>query len=183
MTAIHKGMVFANVVLFQLGWFACVLSAAHGVPWAGTALAFAVVAWHLWSAARPLEEIQLLLQVVLIGALWDSLLVMLGWVAYPSGTLLTGAAPHWIVALWALFATTLNLSMRWLKPRLGVSAVLGAISGPFAYWGAMRLGAVEFVSPLQAIIALALGWSLLMPALLLLSQRYDGFDLEAREAT
>lgn len=181
MSAPGKGIVLANFGLFQLGWFACVLGAAHGWPWAGTVVALAIVAWHLWRAARPQEEFQLLAQVVLIGATWDSLIVMLGWVTYPSGTLLAGAAPHWIIALWALFATTLNLSMRWLKPHLGVAAVLGAIFGPLAYWGALKLGAVHFVYPLRAITALAVGWALIMPAVLLLSQRYDGIGRAASE--
>lgn len=179
---ISKRLVIANFVLFQLGWFACVLGAAEGHPWIGTGIALAIVAWHLWSAPASSEEGMLMAQVVLIGALWDSLLVMLGWIRYPSGTLLSGAAPHWILALWALFATSLNLSMRWLKPRLGLAALLGAVCGPLSYWAAVRLGAVEFVQPLRVIVALSFGWALIMPALMLLSQRYDGFDPKSARA-
>ncbi|MEQ1772429.1 MAG: DUF2878 domain-containing protein [Burkholderiales bacterium] len=175
--------MLANAVLFQLGWFACVLGAAQGHPWAGTALAGCIVAWHIRCAARPADEIRLVALVVLIGAVWDSLLVTLGWIAYPSGTLLSGAAPYWIVALWALFATSLNVSMRWLKERRWLAALLGALCGPLSYWAAVRLGAVEFVHSLRAIAALSLGWSMIMPALMLLSQRYDGFGADARRAS
>ena len=170
-----KAAVITNFVLFQLGWFACVLGAAQGYPWAGTLVAVAIVAWHIRSAARPAAEVSLLVQVVLIGAVWDSLLVMLGWIAYPSGTLLTGTAPHWILALWALFATSLNVSMRWLKGRWLLAALMGGVCGPLSYWAAVRLGAVQFVHPAQVIVALAVGWALIMPALMLLSQRNDGF--------
>jgi Protein of unknown function (DUF2878) len=183
MNTLSKSSMLANAVLFQLGWFACVLGAARGHPWAGTALAACIVAWHIRCAARPVDEIRLLALVVLIGAVWDSLLVTLGWIAYPSGTLLSGAAPYWIVALWALFATSLNVSMRWLKQRPWLAAALGAVCGPLSYWAALRLGAVEFVHPLRAIAALALGWSMIMPALMLLSQRYDGFGADARHAS
>lgn len=178
----NKAMVLANFALFQLGWFACVISAAQGYPWIGTGVATAIVAWHVWAAERPPEEFSLVLQVMLIGALWDSLLVMLGWLAYPFGTVVAGTAPHWILALWALFATSLNLSMRWLKTRLGWAAVLGALCGPLSYWAAVRLGAVQFVHPARAIVALSLGWSLIMPALMLLSRRYDGFSAESGRA-
>ncbi len=171
-----KAGVITNFLLFQLGWVACVLGAAQGYPWAGTAMAAAIVAWHIKSAARPIAELNLLVQVVLIGAMWDSLLVMLGWIAYPSGTLLAGTAPHWILALWALFATSLNVSMRWLKGRLLLAALMGGVCGPLSYWAAVRLGAVQFVHPAQLIVALAVGWSLIMPALMLLSQRNDGFS-------
>jgi hypothetical protein len=180
---ISKGAVLTNFVLFQLGWFACVIGAAQGYPWAGTSVAAVIVAWHLRSASRPAAEFHLLLQVLLIGALWDSLLVALGWISYPTGTLLSGTAPHWIVALWALFATSLNVSMRWLRGRLVLAAVLGAVCGPLSYWAALRLGAVEFVQPARALIALSLGWSLIMPALMLLAQRHDGFVAHSEPAS
>jgi hypothetical protein len=180
---ITKTAVIANFALFQLGWFACVISAAQGYPWVGTAAAAAIVMWHIWRAAQPQAELNLVFQVVLIGALWDSLLVTLGWISYPSGTLLSGAAPHWIIALWALFATSLNLSMRWLKERLGLAVVLGAVCGPLSYWAAVRLGAVEFARPQQAIVALSLGWSLIMPLLMLLSRHFDGFGADLRHAS
>jgi len=183
MNPLSKSSMLANAVLFQLGWFACVLGAARGHPWTGTALAACIVAWHIRRAAWPTDEIRLLALVVLIGAAWDSLLVTLGWIAYPSGTLLSGAAPYWIVALWALFATSLNVSMRWLKQRWWLATFLGAICGPLSYWAALRLGAVEFMQPLRAIVALSLGWSMIMPGLMLLSQRYDGFATDARHAS
>ena len=166
-----------NIVLFQAGWFACVLSAAHGQPWIGTGVAAAVVAWHTLRAARAAEEIKLIAIAVLIGALWDSLLVMLGWIAYPSGTLIAGAAPHWILALWALFATTLNVSLRWLKQCLLIAALLGAVCGPLSYWAAARLGAAAFVKPMAVVIALAVGWALIMPALMLLTRCFDGVSI------
>lgn len=172
---IRKATIFANIALFQLGWFACVISAAQGHPWMGTALAAAIVAWHIWRAAQPQEELNLVLQVMLIGAIWDSMLVTLGWISYSSGTILPGAAPHWIIALWALFATSLNLSMRWLKERLGLAAVMGAVCGPLSYWAAVRLGAVDFVRAEYAVVALSFGWSLIMPLLMLLSRHFDGF--------
>ncbi len=168
--------VAVNFVLFQLGWVACVLGAAQGLPWIGTVAAAAIVAWHLLRAARPQQEINLIVSVVFLGALWDSLLVMLGWISYTSGTLIAGAAPHWILALWALFATSLNVSMRWLKQRLLLATVLGAISGPLSYWAAARLGAANFVEPLPVFLALAAGWALIMPGLMLLSRYYDGID-------
>ena len=166
----------ANFVLFQAGWFACVLSAARGYPWIGTSVAAAIVAWHALRAERPATELKLIAIVVLLGAVWDSALVMLGWIAYPNGTLIAGTAPHWILALWALFATALNVSLRWLKPKHWIAALLGAVSGPLSYWAAARLGAVAFVEPMRVVIALAVGWALIMPTLMWLSCRFDGIE-------
>ena len=37
-----------------------------------------------------------------------------------------------------------------------------------------RLGAATFTEPMTAIIALAVGWGVIMPALMWLSDRFDG---------
>ena len=78
-----------------------------------------------------------------IGLVWDSALASLGWIRFTSGTLVEGAAPPWILGLWALFATTLNRSLAWLHGRYALAAVLGAIAGPLSYWAGARLGALE----------------------------------------
>jgi hypothetical protein len=167
--------MFTNVLAFQIGWFACVLGGAHDLPWVGTGIALVIVAWHLTRAARPKQELLLVLSAAAIGALFDTLLVWLGWFTYSSGTLIAGTAPHWMVALWMLFATTLNLSLAWLKRRLFVAALFGAIGGPLAYLGGEKLGALNFASPTAGLIALAIGWALLTPLLAMIAQRFDGF--------
>ena len=168
-------LVAVNFIAFQLGWFACVLGAAHGLAWAGTGLALAVVAWHLSRASAPRAELMLILTAAGIGALWDSALAAVGWIRYPSGVLIEGAAPHWIVALWMLFATTLNLSLGWLKRSMPLAAVFGALGGPLAYLGGAGLGALEMVERHQALAALALGWAAFTPLLLQVARLYDGY--------
>lgn len=167
--------MISNFIAFQLGWFAVVLGAAHGWPWAGSAVAAAIVAWHLRRALRPHAELVLALSAAAIGALWDSALAALGLIVFPDGILVEGAAPHWMIALWMLFATTLNVSLGWLKPRLALAAVFGALGGPLAYLGGEKLGALAMPQPLPAIAALALGWALLTPLLLVIARRYNGF--------
>lgn len=167
--------LFTNFLAFQIGWFACVLGGAHDLPWVGTGIALVIVAWHLTRAVRPKQELLLVLSAAAIGALFDTLLVWLGWFTYSSGTLIAGTAPHWMVALWMLFATTLNLSLSWLKRRLFVAVLFGALGGPLAYLGGEKLGALNFASPTAGLIALAIGWALLTPLLAMIAQRFDGF--------
>lgn len=160
-----------NVVAFQAGWLACVLGAAHGWPWAGPVVAAAVVAWHARRAPRPAQELKLVAIAVLAGALFDSLLVAFGWIAFAPAALAEGIAPGWILALWALFATTLNVSLGWLRGRLLLAGILGGIAGPFAYWAGERLGALTFLEPVAALGALAAGWAVMLPALLAVARR------------
>ena len=164
-----------NIAIYQLGWFACILGAANGAPLAGVGFVAAAVAFHLYRTSDARAEAMLIALAALTGAAWDSLLVMAGWLVYPSGTLIDGTAPYWIVALWAIFATTFNVSLRWFKRRLALAALFGAIGGPLAFVAGERLGGVSFTDYPAALGALAAGWALLMPAMMLLAQRYNGF--------
>ena len=165
--------VAINFVLFQLGWFACVLGAARGFAREGTLLALVIVAAHVLRAARPRREFALVAAATAFGALADSALASTGWLRYDSGILVEGAAPYWIVALWALFATTLNVSLRWLRGRLWIAALLGAASGPAAFYAGAGMGALHFVQLVPALTALAVGWAIATPLLVGLAQRLE----------
>lgn len=169
--------LMVNAVLFQIGWFACVLGAARGLPWIGPFAAVAIIGWHLSRAAQPKQELALVAAAALLGALFETLLVQLGWVHFETGVLVEGAAPYWMVALWAIFATTLNVSLRSLRPHGWLAAVLGAIGGPVAYYAGARLGALEFGAPASApaLAAIGIGWAILTPALLCTALRLDGY--------
>lgn len=192
-----KHLWVLNLLLFQLGWWALVLSAARGYPGLGLAVVALILAWHL-GRVRPLASEALLIGLAaLIGLSFDSLLIATGWVSFgppaPVASQALGVATHpvlasasfpttstgaslaaalppsWMVALWANFATTLNLSLVSLQTRPGLAALLGLVGGPLAYWGGASLGAMTFVAPLPALITLAMGWALLTPLLLALA--------------
>ena len=146
------------------------------MPLLGPGLVAIAVAYHLYTAPSPRPEMILIAIAAAVGSVWDSMLVAAGWLVYPSGTLLAGTAPYWITALWVAFATTFNVSLRWFKPRLVLAAVLGTIGGPLAFLAGERLGGVVFTDYSAALTALALGWALLMPLMMLIAQRFNGFD-------
>ena len=162
-----------NVVLFQLGWFACVLGAASGYAREGAIAAALLVALHIARAARPKREAMLAGAAAVLGFLFESALLQAGWVRFEAGVLLEGAAPYWMVALWALFATTLNESMRMLQTRPWIAAAFGAVGGPLAYYAGARMGALDLVQPAAMLTALALGWALATPLLLSLARRLN----------
>jgi len=171
---VTRARAIANFVGFQLGWFACVGGAARGMPELGAAIAALIVAVNVATALRPVQEMKLIGCALAIGIIWDSSLLASGALTFTSGLLMPNAAPPWILVLWALFTSTLNVSLRWLRGRMIVAAVLGAVSGPLSYWAGVRLGAVQFVEPAIALTALAIGWAVFTPLLMVLSERYDG---------
>lgn len=163
-----------NFIGFQIGWFACVIGAAKGQPLLGIICAFLIVAIHLYRN-RSYAEFYMILIAMLIGFVWESLLVASGWLSYTSTADSETFAPVWLVAMWALFATTINLSIAWLKGRWLAAAVMGAVFGPLAFVAGEKLGAVEFVNQPTVLMALALGWACLMPLLLRLADQFQHF--------
>lgn len=168
-----------NVALYQAGWFACVLGAANGLPWVGVVAAVAIVVWHLATAPWPGREAALVGVAIVVGALFETLVVRAGWARYPTQSLVDGAAPVWMIALWAMFATLLNVALRAFRDRLALAALLGAIGGPLAYYAGARLGAIAFPDMGTALVAIGIGWAVLAPALLRLARRLDGFAAES----
>lgn len=164
-----------NFLAFQAGWFSAVIGAANEMPWVGPPVIAAVLALHFYQAERPIAEVSLVLVCAVIGTWFDSMLVALGWVGYPSGQWHTLLAPYWIISMWMLFATTLNLSLKWLRGRPWLAAAVGAIAGPLTYLAGTRLGAIEFVNQDAALAALGIGWAVMLPILVSLGTRFDGF--------
>lgn len=171
--------LIANLVGFQAGWFACVLGAAAGMPWLGPLVAAPILLWHLRTAARPAAEAGFLALAAILGFALDSALVQAGRLRFEVGLFGADLAPYWMVTLWVLFASTMNVSLRWLKTRLLVAAALGAVGGPLAYWAGARLGAAQLLEPLWLSLgAVGLGYATATPLLILAARRLDGFAPE-----
>lgn len=165
-----------NFLLFQFAWFTSVLGAANDMPAAGPAAVAMVVAVHLMLAARPNLELMLVAVCGAFGAVFDSILVTFGWVAYASGMFAAGVAPYWIITMWMSFATTLNVSLGWMHGRPALAAATGLIAGPLTYLAGAKLGGIQLVDQSVALIALGIGWGVMMPLLLNLSRKLDGIS-------
>ncbi|MDH3532287.1 MAG: DUF2878 domain-containing protein [Gammaproteobacteria bacterium] len=171
-----------NVATAQIGWFGSVIGGAQQMPWIGPLIALVALTIHFYFARRPAQELLLIMSCAAIGAAFDSMLVASGWVQYYSGQFSEVMAPYWIISMWILFATTLNVSMRWLRGRWRMAAVFGLLGGPLAYLGGQKLGGIVLVNEGAALAALGIGWAVMMPVLLWLAENFDGMsEIPARE--
>lgn len=161
--------ILINLVLFKAGWLACVMLAAANRPALATLAVAAVVVIHLLRVAVPVKEALILLAAALLGLAWESFLLSTGLLQYPESSQSGAWAPHWIVAMWVLFATTINHGLAWVKRNWMLCAGMGLIGGPLAFWAGSRMGAVSFSDPVIALLAVGAGWSLLLPMLALIA--------------
>ncbi len=166
-----------NLSLFKAGWLAAVFAAAATIPAIGTAAVALVVVVHLARTEHPRAETLLLVAAAIIGAIWESLLVQTGTLSYTTGIIADSLAPYWIVAMWVLFATTLNIGMRWLRKGWLIAAAAGAVGGPLSFIAGEKVGAVAFADPVSSLIVISAGWAILLPLLVQIAEA-----LESREA-
>jgi len=156
---------FWNFVLFQLGWFACVLGAANQkVLWAASGT-LAYIAFHVWRSHSPRLELNLLIKAVLYGVSADTLLIYLGLLNFGDEWPSPYLSPVWMWILWALVASTVNGSLSWLRDRPILGAVLGAICGPMSYEAGIRMGAGSWGSngELGGFLLTGVIWGLAIP--------------------
>jgi hypothetical protein len=174
--------LWLNAIGYQLVWLAAVWGATHERGWLATAalLPFALV--HMCRRDGHLDA-WLMLAACIVGGLLDSLYAASGVVAYASPFPSPEAAPLWIVALWAAFALTLRHSLRFLRGRPLLAAAFGAVGAPLAYLAAARGGhAVQFPHGTRvAMGTLALGWAIVLPALMCLVDALERASAARRE--
>jgi hypothetical protein len=171
---IHMQKTIINFVGFQIGWFACVLGGAHAMPWLGPLIAAPILAWHLYQTPVWEKETKLIVMIAIAGSAFDQFLLWLDWIQYPVSSWPSWLLPIWMTTLWLLFSSTLNVSLRWMRGKHLVAMLFGAIGGPVAYLAGQKLGAMDLVAQTNALIVLAVGWGLMMPAMLWLSTLFDG---------
>jgi hypothetical protein len=172
--------LLVNFIGFQVGWFACVLGAANDKELLGMIVALGVITYHVINQGDSRKELKLVLAATAIGLLWETWVLNLGILHYPSHPEALFWAPTWLIMMWALFATTINLSMGWLKGHWVLSVFMGAVFGPLAFIGGEKLGAVVFLDSTLSIVTLSVGWGLLMPLLLWLAERIN-YNFNSRE--
>jgi len=165
--------IAVNFISFQIGWFSCVLMAANNTPEIGVIITLLLVLLHLFISNRKVNTLALIFLVTVIGSTWDSVLTQQNILVYTSGVLVEYMAPIWIISIWLIFATTLTVTFKWLYGKYWSAMVLGAIFGPLAYLGGSELGAVMIPDMLTAMLALSIGWALLMPLLIWMAEYFQ----------
>lgn len=147
--------MWLNALLFQVGWFVCVLERGL-LALAATAL---ILGMHLFRHREQPREWLCIAVIAFIGVLQDFLLIQLNVLQFDGQPV----PPLWLVAIWLLFASTLNHSLKWLQQRWWLAALLGAISGPLSYLAGERLGALTLNKELLPVLGIA--WGMCLPML------------------
>ncbi|UTA48639.1 DUF2878 domain-containing protein [Simiduia sp. 21SJ11W-1] len=151
----QRTRLIANALLFQLGWWAIVLT--HNLY--SLFIIAIYLAVHFWLLAEHrVREAVFIALATCLGALVDLLWFKLGILQAEGGY------PLWLLALWPLFLSTLYHSLAWLGGQWLWAALLGAVFAPLSYWGGVAFTPVSFADPWLSTLALGAFWLVYLPA-------------------
>ena len=166
--------ILFNIILFKIGWVSVVLGATYELAWLGSILVGVIALTHLVTASLPWREAILLGIAAFIGFIWESLLVSQNILIYIGQSTQSTFAPYWIVVMWILFATTLNISLRWLKRSWLFALFFGAVGSVLSFMAGEHIGAVYFPDKIMALTVISLGWAVLVPLIVHIANNFDG---------
>jgi hypothetical protein len=162
-----------NFVLYQTGWFIVVLGAARGNPWEGAGIGLMLVGVHLYLSKERKPEIMVVLVIGVLGTIVDSAQAFAGVFVFEAGYWSYWVIPFWLTVMWMQFATLFHFILDWLSGRYLLSAFLGAMGGPAAFFAGERLGGVIFpMGAYHSLIILAAVWSVVTPACVFIAGRF-----------
>lgn len=173
---------YLNFLLYELGWFACVLGVAWGYQWLGISITLGLVAVHLWLARDRAVQIRLMGCAALLGVAVDTVQLWTGTFRYPGGQLVEWFPPPCMPVLWLQFATILRYCLNWLSGRYLLAGLLALAGAPLAFVAGQSLGAIEFLPPRWLHVGvLGAVWSMCVPLLVYISDRLSSSsEFEAR---
>jgi hypothetical protein len=158
--------LLVNIIGFYLGWFACVMGAANGLVWLGPAVVSLLLLLHLRLQRPRRAELALVGISFLLGFAVDSILVAANVMVLVPDFMPEGVTTFWMMCMWVNFALTLNVALKCLYNRPVISALLGLLGGPAAYYTGAGLGAIVIPDGLWVrLAAIGVAWALVTPLL------------------
>lgn len=159
--------VAGNALGNQAVYLCAVAGAGRGRSWPGVLGAAVFVLWQLASAPRRGHTLRLVALAIGCGLLIEGMASASGRIGYAAHPGPAWLAPRWILALWAAFAMTLEVSLAGLQRHPGLAAAIGLLLAPLAYLSAQAgFGAVRFSAPAwQGVLLIGGGWALALPLL------------------
>jgi hypothetical protein len=165
----------AALALAQGGWLGVAALAAAGNFRLSNAVGLIATFLIVLLAPRPRPAVILAVGAGLVGPFADLVLVRAGFLE-PAGQVVPFLMPTWWWGLWSMFAAGIPSTFGWLRGRVWLTALLGAVGGPLAYAAGAGIGAVALhADAWKSLVAIGALWGGLMPVLVLAAERLAAF--------
>lgn len=148
-----------KAAIFQLAWFGCIFAAADGQLLLSSLVIWGTAIFLARGVPRPLLLLGLAFNLIGDGALCRFELLL------SAEGAIQDWPPFWLMGLWVAFAAMIPSGFAWLKGRLWLAGLLGAIFGPLSYASGVKLGALQFGPWVESMMGVAVLWLVAFPAL------------------
>jgi hypothetical protein len=156
--------LLANIVLFQVGWFTCLLLSG---TWA-ILIATTIVLLHFYFIVpykQRIKETGLIAVVLFVGVilelcyLFSEVLIRSDGEGYPA---------FWLLLIWVLFATTFRYSLFWLRSKLWLASIFAGVAAPVSYYAGANLNATVSLNDniTFSLVVIAMSWAIVFPLLM-----------------
>lgn len=132
-----------------------------------------VLMLHIALSSERKAEVLIIMTAGTLGFCVDTLLVVAGVFTPVQYLFPEPLSPPWMVLLWMNFAATLNVSLKRLHGRYLLTAILGSIGGPAAYYSGAKLGAMTAIPETGDLLVLSAAWAVAVPALFWIAGRIN----------
>jgi len=155
----RKRNIFFDFILFQIGWFSCVLSSLSPLPLLLPFIGSIPVLIRSIYTQGIFMLLPFMLTCLLMGFIGDACMVYFGFIQFSDYPALMGV-PYWMLLLWFNFGLMLRPVFEWfLTARL--RCLLGfSIGGALAYYSGHKLGVLHFKMGWYSAIAVGIEWGL-----------------------
>ena len=172
----NKNLAFLifNFVGLEITWAACAYGATHENANLGVYVGLGYILLHFILSKFRLRDLKVMLVLGTIGILIDSAISKFNFISF-SGILADHIPlPAWLVVLWLVFSLMLPYSLYWLRKKLTIAAIAGAIVGCFSYVLGHHLGALNLSDPLWLSSTMYfIVWGAFFPLALLLTRFFS----------
>ncbi len=163
-----------NLVLFLISAILLTSYGIHGFIWIPLLIALTcylsqIVLFFKFDRNSFLICVPLSIYALLFGWVQEVLFIYFGIHFYPNSTLFP---PFWILALYPLFALTLNSSLSSFNKNLYTTFILGGMGGCFSYILLEKLNGVHLLAP-YAYFVLFIFWGVTLTLLIVLNRKLN----------
>ena len=165
-----------NVVLSYAAWFAVALLAAQGDFGLAIVPSLVALVIHLGVTHEKQRRSELLVAcaALLLGLGVETIHMAAGATQYAEGASVAGLPPAFMIGLWAAFATLINVSLAWMKDRIWLAVLFGALASGPSYYAGSKIGALTLGEPVwQSLMTIGAVWALAFPMLVLFARWID----------
>ena len=167
---------FINFLCFQAGWFAVAYLGGSGQGVLGTVIMFLLASVSLAFTKSKARKFAYMLLAVVIGTVFDSLFLNGNFYSFKSSPTLPWSYPIWMSAMWYGFASTVDLSLAWLRGRWGLLVLFGFFGGPASYYAGTKFGELYFTSSsIVSLLMVGVFWAFITPLLFFIAEKMGLF--------